>query len=180
MISCGHRVVIPPKLQSRVLNELHSAHFGIVKMKSAARLSVWWPTLSEDIKSYVQSCATCRQHSPSSSSQPLTPWPAAEVWQRIHLDYAAFNGKNFLVLFDAESKWMAAAQMTSTSSHATLRTLYSWFSRFGFPEEIHTDGGPQFRSYEFRSKLSEWNIKSTISPPYHLESNGASRQGLNY
>ncbi|CAM1305641.1 Uncharacterised protein r2_g1550 [Pycnogonum litorale] len=178
MILCGHRVVIPPKLQSRVLDELHSAHFGIVKMKSAARLSVWWPTLSEDIESYVQSCATCQQHSQSPPSQPLTPWPAAEVWQRIHLDYAAFNGKNFLVLFDAGSKWMEAAQMTSTSSHATLRTLYSWFSRFGFPEEIHTDGGPQFRSYEFRSKLSEWNIKSTISPPYHPESNGAAERAV--
>ena len=32
-----HRIVIPPKLQRAVLNELHAAHLGIVKMKGIAR-----------------------------------------------------------------------------------------------------------------------------------------------
>lgn len=33
----GHKVIIPKCLQEDMLKELHSAHFGIVKMKSLAR-----------------------------------------------------------------------------------------------------------------------------------------------
>ena len=32
----GSRVVIPPKLQARVIDELHEGHAGVVRMKSLA------------------------------------------------------------------------------------------------------------------------------------------------
>ena len=37
----GIRVVIPNKLQDRVLEELHDGHLGVVKMKALARSYVW-------------------------------------------------------------------------------------------------------------------------------------------
>ena len=39
----GMKVIVPTKLQNRVLAELHTSHPGIVKMKSLARTHVWWP-----------------------------------------------------------------------------------------------------------------------------------------
>ena len=39
----GIRVVIPDKLQDRVLEKLHDGHLGVVKMKVLARSYVWWP-----------------------------------------------------------------------------------------------------------------------------------------
>ena len=39
----GLRVIIPPKFQTEVLNVLHEAHPGIVRMKSVSRSYVWWP-----------------------------------------------------------------------------------------------------------------------------------------
>jgi hypothetical protein len=36
----GVRVVIPMKLQERVLDELHGGHIGVVKMKALARSHV--------------------------------------------------------------------------------------------------------------------------------------------
>ncbi len=38
----GSRVIIPPELQKRVLDELHEGHLGIVKMKVLARSYMWW------------------------------------------------------------------------------------------------------------------------------------------
>ena len=37
----GLRVIIPPRLQAQMLNELHISHPGIVKMKALARSIVW-------------------------------------------------------------------------------------------------------------------------------------------
>lgn len=34
----GIRVVIPPSLRGRVLDELHQGHIGVVKMKTLARI----------------------------------------------------------------------------------------------------------------------------------------------
>ena len=39
----GCRVVIPEKLQQKVLDELHRGHPGVVRMKMQAQNHVWWP-----------------------------------------------------------------------------------------------------------------------------------------
>nr|XP_039263171.1 uncharacterized protein K02A2.6-like [Styela clava] len=57
---CGNRVVIPPKSRSRILEELHESHPGIVKMKALARSYVWWPQLTNSIENRVKECASCQ------------------------------------------------------------------------------------------------------------------------
>ena len=46
---CGMRVVVPSSCQRKVLKELHTSHPGIVKMKSPARIHVWWPSVDQHI-----------------------------------------------------------------------------------------------------------------------------------
>ena len=42
-ILLGYRVIIPVKYRGRLLNELHTDHPGICKMKALARCYLWWP-----------------------------------------------------------------------------------------------------------------------------------------
>ena len=37
----GIRVLVPPTLQDKVLEELHGGHIGVVKMKALAQSHVW-------------------------------------------------------------------------------------------------------------------------------------------
>ena len=57
----GIRVIIPKQLRERVLHELHTGHPGIVRMKSFARLHVWWPNLDKAIATIVQRCNDCQK-----------------------------------------------------------------------------------------------------------------------
>ena len=87
----GSRVVIPEKLRSALLEELHENHQGIVKMKALARLHFWWPGLDREIEGLVRKCTLCQ------SSQELPPklahnswaWPD-RPWTRVHVDFAQY------------------------------------------------------------------------------------------
>jgi len=54
----GSRVVVPENDRQPVLQELHSVHPGMTKMKALARIYVWWPGLEADIEESVHECNT--------------------------------------------------------------------------------------------------------------------------
>ena len=41
-----------------MLKELHSAHPGVVKMKSLARLYIWWNGIDKHIETTAKMCAS--------------------------------------------------------------------------------------------------------------------------
>ena len=50
----------PRVCQQAVLEELHAGHPGIVKIKSFARIHVWWCGINKDIEQLVWGCALCQ------------------------------------------------------------------------------------------------------------------------
>ena len=56
----GTRVVVPEPGRQAVLAELHEGHPGMCKMKSLARMYVWWPGLDADIENSVRLCQACQ------------------------------------------------------------------------------------------------------------------------
>ena len=142
----GTRIIIPTKLRKRVIEELHTAHPGVVRMKALARSHVRWPGLDQEIENYAKSCASCQVDKHAPPKAPLHPWAWPTVpWQRIHVDFAGpVNGKMLFILVDAHSKWPEVFTMSSTTSGRTISKLRETFARFGLPEELVSDNGPQF------------------------------------
>ena len=52
----GMRVLIPKKLRTKLLSELHIDHPGATRMKSIARSYMWWPGLDKDIENMARAC----------------------------------------------------------------------------------------------------------------------------
>lgn len=69
----GYRTVIPTKLQSSVLQELHKSHLGIVKTKSLARSYVYWPNIDKDIEKLVKNCEPCQTSQANPDKSLLIP-----------------------------------------------------------------------------------------------------------
>ncbi len=81
------RTTISTTLKRAVLEGLHSSHLRVEKMKSLARLIVWWPELDADLARHAKNCQECFQKKPKQPSK-WSPRPmATEPWQRLHLDY---------------------------------------------------------------------------------------------
>ena len=170
----GIRVIIPEKLRSKVLDELHREHMGISRMKSVARSYFWWPGVDKAIEELARNCQSCQAVKHSPSVAPLHPWIwPSRPWQRIHLDFAGpFQGTTFLVVVDANSKWPEVFPMTSTTTAKTVEVLRQLFSSYGLPEEVVSDNGPQFISEEFSDFMKANGVKHVRIAPYHPASNG--------
>ena len=174
----GTRVVIPKKLQSTILDEIHQDHPGVVRMKTMARSYFWWPRLDKEIEKKVKGCVDCQSVNGNPPRALLHPWVwPSKPWQRFHLDFAGpFFGKMFFISVDAHSKWPEVIEMKKTTAEKTITILRKLFSSYGLPEQIVTDNGPQFTSDEFATFLKENGIKHIRSSPYHPSSNGAAER----
>ena len=89
-----------------MLEEIHIGHTGIVKMKSVARMHVWWPQIDRDIEESVSRCAQCQENSKDPAKAPIHHWEEpGEPWKRIYVDFAGlFEGSMWLILVDAYTK----------------------------------------------------------------------------
>ncbi|VDP60230.1 unnamed protein product [Schistosoma mattheei] len=61
ILCLNDRVVINPSLRKSLLEDLHSGHLGVEKMKSLARLTFWWPEINADICHTANNCEKCHQ-----------------------------------------------------------------------------------------------------------------------
>ena len=171
----GIWVVIPTTLQPQLLQELHKDHPGISRMKALARSHIWWPNLDHDIEEVAKSCQPCQAVKQAPPKAPLQPWTwPSKPWQRVHIDFAGpFLNKMYFLAVDAHSKWPEVFEMAQTTTTNTISILRHLFARYGLPEQIVSDNGPQFISDEFSQFMRLNGIKHTRSAPYHPSSNGA-------
>ena len=173
----GMRVVVPAKLQPRLLRELHFTHPGIVKMKLLARSYIWWHKIDQDIEEVVRTCENCAVQRSLPPKAPLHSWPwANRPMQIIHIDYAEIEGYQVLVIIDIHSKWIEAIPLKTATAATTIEALRKFFANFGLLEEIISDNGPQSVATDFSTFCRQNGIKNMHTPPYHPASNGAAER----
>ena len=146
----------------------------MAKSKAVARGYVWWPNIDSDIEKMIRRCQGCQETASAPAATPLHRWEyPARAWQRLYIDFAGpFQGRMYLLLVDAFSKWPEIVEMKSTSAEDTIDELRAIFARFGLPEQIVSDNGPQFTSEAFQKFTSRNGIRHVTGAPYHPATNG--------
>ena len=152
------RIVIPPSLRPNCLSALHAAHQGVSSMVSRAETSIFWPGITTDIHATRTNCSHCNQMAPSQAALPPTP-PilAAYPFQCICADYFHYQGMNYLVIMDRYSNW-PIVEKAHDGSKGLVDVLRRTFATYGIPDELTSDGGPEFVAHTTRSFLSDWGV----------------------
>ena len=120
-------------------------------MHNRAQQIAFWPGITQDIEAIRANCQSCNRNSPSQPSLPQEASdPPTNPFEKIFADVFQFAGNNFLVVGDRLSGWLEIFSIPRGTSQAGSRGLIKClrvlFSRFGVPEEISSDGGPEFTS----------------------------------
>ena len=104
-------------------------------------------------------------------------WPPSRTGLRaVFADFFSLGGHHYLVIGDRLSGWV---EVYSSSSGTTLagatgliRHLRTFFATFGVPEELSSDGGPEFSASSTQAFLKLWGVRHRLSSAYFPQSNG--------
>ena len=178
VILYNDRVLVPLSLRTNVLSTLHSAHQGTSTMTARAESSVFWPGITKDIQNIRDRCNQCHRNAPSNPSAPPTP-PKLPVYpfQCICADYFTHQGNPYLVIVDRYSGW-PIVEKASNGAVGLTNKLKSVFNTFGIPEELASDGGPEFTASTTATCLRELGIHHRLSSVAFAHSNCRAELGV--
>ncbi len=175
------RLVLPTQLQTKVVRMAHIGHPGMVRMKRKLRDCYWWPGLDTQVETAVRCCPGCQRSGKSQPPDPIPPIaiPKPDVpWKRLGLDLAgpystAPQRQQFVAsIVDYHSGFPEVFLTTDVRSSAIIRWLKRLFARYGCPEEIVMDNGPQFASAEFQLFLEENGVVPLMASVFNPQENG--------
>ena len=175
------RPVIPSSLRKNVLHTLHAAHQGVTGMSARANQSIYWPGMNSCIRNYRANCKTCSTNAPSQHKEPLELTPTPQwPFQQICADYFDIASHSYLSIVDRFSGWICIyyfrpGQATAKHLITILRDL---FTAYGSPEELCSDGGPQFVATTIKEFLKAWGVHHRISSVAYPQSNGRAELGV--
>jgi hypothetical protein len=179
IILFGERLVIPQSLRKDMKAKLHTSHLGQESMLRRARDLIFWPKMSAEIRQLVMSCQTCQAHQPRQVKEPLIIHDKGEYpFQKVGCDIFEFRNSSYLVTVDYLSSFWEVDYLPTTTSASIITKLKAHFARYGIPQILMSDNGPNLVSQEFEQFLSKWGIEHHTSSPGFSQSNGKAESAV--
>ena len=174
LVLYGARIVIPKASRREVLQRLHKPHQGIERSKQRARQLFYWPGMSSDIQSSVETCEACQLYQASQPKETLRrSQEPTRPFEHVSADMFSFSGREYMVYVDRFTGWPIVEPFNKApTSSKTIEALKKIFRDTGVPLVFASDGGPQFNSREFRDFCNDWSITQRFSSPEYPQSNG--------
>jgi hypothetical protein len=137
----------------------------------------WWPTLSKDVRKYVEACETCQRTKINrrSPNAPLYPTEiATEPWEIISMDIIGplpeSKGYNaILVIMEYLTKMKILVPCTTeiTSQGIAVILRRDLFRKHGLPKKVISNRGSNFVSHFMKALYALLGIKGAPSTAYH-------------
>ena len=173
------RIFIPAALRKEVLECLHAAHQGVTGMQENAKHRLFWPGLDAALRLTRAQCFHCNNRAPSQPPEPLLALEAPEFpFQSTATDLFHFQGHKFLLYVDRFTAWLEIALSPRSDAHSVIKLIRRWFTTFGVPVDLASDGGPPFDSFSYKQFLKCWGVSRRLSSAYFPRSNGRAELGV--
>ena len=69
-------------------------------------------------------------------------------------------------------------KLDNTHAETVILKSKQHFARYGIPDEVHSDNGPQFDCEAYANFAGEWKFLHNPSSPYHSQANGLAESAV--
>ena len=164
-----HQLVLPQRLQGRVLRSVHNdmGHQGLERTLELLRERVYWPTMADDASQWVSHCTRCQvaQGTYTEPKPKIGQLQSNNLLDLLCLDFTKIDpsktGKeNVLVMTDAFSKFSIAVVTPNQKALTVAKALVEkWFHMYRIPSRIHSDQGKSFDNEVIRSICKLYGVQ---------------------
>ncbi len=173
LIFKGPLIVIPTALRREMIELVHATHIGTEGCLRRARDIMYWPRMSTQLKDYISKCDVCMTHRPQQSKEPIQQHEfAARPWTKVGADLCELKGRTLLVVSDYYSNYIEVEKISKPNTGGITK------ARYGVPDTLVSDNGPQFSSEEFRRYATQWGFAHITSSPRYPQSNGKAENAV--
>jgi hypothetical protein len=179
------QTVLPKNMRKEVLRETHDSlaggHLGVKKTLSRLRQRFYWIGMRQDVEEWCRSCdVCCAKKGPKRHGRaPLQLYQVGSPMERVAVDIAGpltmtTSGNRYIcVAMDYFTKWPEAYAIPNQEATTIASILVDqFFSRFGMPNELHSDQGRNFESAVFKGCCELLGIHKTRTTPMRPQSDG--------
>ena len=175
----GAQIVIPVKLRSTYIQQLHKMHQSADSTLKLAKEYFYWPKMAEDIFYFVDQCSICNSAKPHQQKEPLKLHDVpSRPFEFVGTDLFDFNSKTFIVLVDSYSGFFEFQELSAPTSKNIIDFLKVQFATHGVPSKLISDNASYYVSQEFKNFTSKWNFTHITSSPNFPRSNGLSERAV--
>ena len=134
--------------------------------------SIYWPSITEDIKSIINKCEKCLAHCRHNQKEPYIPIDIPIVARKtVTTDLFVFKDKTCMIVIGLFSRFPVVRQLHGESTELVLDALKDVFSDFGIPESIISDNGLCYKSQEFNEFCARFEINHITGASYNQQAN---------
>ena len=124
--------------------------------------------MNAEIQDYILKCSICLQYRICQQKETIKSHELSlGPWEKIRCNLFHCLGQNYLFLVDYYSNFPDICLIKDLQSATVIKLLKSICARYGIPEVLDSDNGPQFASFQFKELCKVFDINHTPSSPEH-------------
>src|ERR1700759_2310956 len=162
----------------------HAGHLGCFKTIKLRKQDYWWPGMNQTVTNWIKGCATCQQmkvntHPTKPGLKPIKS-DATRPFQQVTVDFITAlppsDGYDSIMVVVAHGLTKGVIYTPCNKTIDALSTAQMFidhvWKRFGLPDIIISDRGPQFGSRVFQEMCKLLKIDHRMSTAYHPQTDG--------
>ena len=181
------QLMVPVGYRQMLLEVAHdgrfAGHMGTRKSLDKLTRLYYWPGIRSDVARHCKECLICQRT--GKPNQKISPAPLVKIphlpepFAILQVDVVGplprtRKGHEYLLtLVDTATRYVNAVPLRKVSAGVISNHLLTFFSCFGFPVKIQTDGASYFCGKQFDEFCKSYGIRHAVSSPYHPQSQGA-------